>query len=215
MYSTQHHIWPPICYGWSENFSSEISGKLQKIATSNVIFSQTADCIAAKSCMTIKKIKPNVIFQKLCSFYQHFKPNTLIHWRSLTLLLPGAFMFHKYILFDFTIKLCVIDGCLCILVVNCFFGNVDLSLLTLVPYYIDPWPRLCCVTVDLHQACIPIFVSNISFMHFHGSLIIFLPLSTTLTGQEFFLYHFASQLKLLPHFIVSLPVIRQVYGFRV
>ena len=51
--ATQRHIRPSICYGVSDNFSSGISGKLRKIATSNVIFSRTADRIAAKFCMTI------------------------------------------------------------------------------------------------------------------------------------------------------------------
>ena len=57
--STQRHI----CQSGSDNFSSGISGKLPKIATSNVIFLRTADPIAVKFCMTIKKIKPNDIFQ--------------------------------------------------------------------------------------------------------------------------------------------------------
>ena len=60
---TQHHIRPPICYSGSDNFSSGISGKLPKIATSNVIFSKKADRIATKFCMTIKEIKPNDIFK--------------------------------------------------------------------------------------------------------------------------------------------------------
>ena len=34
------------------------------MATLNVIFSITADCIAAKFCMTIKKIKPNDTYFK-------------------------------------------------------------------------------------------------------------------------------------------------------
>ena len=59
----QLHIRPSMCYGGSDNFSSWISGKLPKIATSNAIFSRTADRIAAKFCMTIKKIKSNDIFQ--------------------------------------------------------------------------------------------------------------------------------------------------------
>ena len=41
--SSQRHIRPPICYGGSDNFSSGISGKLPKIATSNAIFSRTAN----------------------------------------------------------------------------------------------------------------------------------------------------------------------------
>ena len=61
--ATQRHTRPSICYGGCDNFSSEISGKLPKIATSNIIFSRTADRTAAKLCMTIKKIKPNDIFQ--------------------------------------------------------------------------------------------------------------------------------------------------------
>ena len=60
---SQRHIRPSVCYGGSDNFSSGISGKLPKIATSNTIFSRTADPIAAKFCMTIKKIKSNNIFQ--------------------------------------------------------------------------------------------------------------------------------------------------------
>ena len=51
--SSHRHIRPPICYGGSDNFSSGISGKLPKIATSNVIFTRTADRIAAKFYMTI------------------------------------------------------------------------------------------------------------------------------------------------------------------
>ena len=49
----QRHIWPSIAQDGSDNFSSGISGKLPKIATSNVIFSRTADRIAVKFCMTI------------------------------------------------------------------------------------------------------------------------------------------------------------------
>ena len=60
---TQRHIRPFICYGGSDNSSSGISGKLPKIATSNVIFSRTADRIAAKFWMTIKKIKRKNTFQ--------------------------------------------------------------------------------------------------------------------------------------------------------
>ena len=59
----QCHIRISIAQKGSNNFSSGISGKLPKIATSNVIFSKTADCIAAKFCMAIKKIQPNDIFQ--------------------------------------------------------------------------------------------------------------------------------------------------------
>ena len=51
--SSQRHIRPSICYGGSDNFSLGISGKLPKIATSNAIFSTTADRIAAKFCMTL------------------------------------------------------------------------------------------------------------------------------------------------------------------
>ena len=60
--STQRHIWLSICHGRSDNFRSGLSRKLPKIANSNVIFSRTADLIAAKFCKTIK-IKPNNIFQ--------------------------------------------------------------------------------------------------------------------------------------------------------
>ena len=42
---------------------NSVSGQLSKIATLNIIFSRTADCIATKFCMTIKKFKPNAIFQ--------------------------------------------------------------------------------------------------------------------------------------------------------
>ena len=56
-------IRPSITQNGSDNFSSGISGNLQKIATSNIIFSRTADRIAVKFCMTIRKIKPNDIFQ--------------------------------------------------------------------------------------------------------------------------------------------------------
>ena len=51
--ASQRHIRPSICYGESDNFSSGLSGKLPKIATSNAIFSRTAGRIAAKFCMTI------------------------------------------------------------------------------------------------------------------------------------------------------------------
>ena len=50
--ASQRHIRPSKCYSGSDNFSSGI-GKLPKIATSNAIFSRTADRIAAKLCMTI------------------------------------------------------------------------------------------------------------------------------------------------------------------
>ena len=50
---SQCHIRPSICYGGSDNFGSGISGKLPEIATSNAIFSRTADGTAAKFCMTI------------------------------------------------------------------------------------------------------------------------------------------------------------------
>ena len=66
--STQRHIWSSICYDGSDNFGSGISGKLPKIATSNVIFSRTADLITAKFCMTLKKIKPSNIFQSCVHF---------------------------------------------------------------------------------------------------------------------------------------------------
>ena len=49
----QRHIRPSLSQNGSDNFSSGISGKLPKIATSNVIFSRTADRIAAKFCITI------------------------------------------------------------------------------------------------------------------------------------------------------------------
>ena len=61
--ATKRHIRPPIYYSGSDNFSSGISGKLPKIATLKVIFSKTADRIAVKFCMTIKKINPNNTFQ--------------------------------------------------------------------------------------------------------------------------------------------------------
>ena len=59
----QRHIRPSITQTGSDNFSSGISGNLPQIATSNVIFSNTADYIAGKFCITIKKIKPHDIFQ--------------------------------------------------------------------------------------------------------------------------------------------------------
>ena len=49
----QRRIRSAICSGGSDNFSSGISWKLPKIATSNVIFSRTFDRIATKFCMTI------------------------------------------------------------------------------------------------------------------------------------------------------------------
>ena len=61
--ASQRHIRSSICYGGSDDFGSGISGKLPIIATSNAIFSGTADRIAAKLCMTIKKITSNDIFQ--------------------------------------------------------------------------------------------------------------------------------------------------------
>ena len=51
--ATQRPVRPAICSGGSDNFCSGISGKLPKKATSNVIFSRTADRIAAKFCITI------------------------------------------------------------------------------------------------------------------------------------------------------------------
>ena len=51
--ASQRHIRPSICYGGNDNFSSGISGKLPKIATSNAIFSKTADRIASKFYMTV------------------------------------------------------------------------------------------------------------------------------------------------------------------
>ena len=64
----QRHILPSITQNGSDNFSSGISGKPLTIANSNVTFSRTADRIAAKFCMIIKKIKPNDIFQN-CFHY--------------------------------------------------------------------------------------------------------------------------------------------------
>ena len=63
MYSLATSHPASISQDGSDNFRSGISRKLPKIATSKVIFSQTADRIAVKFCMTIKKIKPNNIFQ--------------------------------------------------------------------------------------------------------------------------------------------------------
>ena len=82
--ASQRHIRSSICYGGSDNFGSGISEKLPKITTSNAIFSRTADRIAAKFCMTIKKITSSDIFQNwvhycfflllfLCSLLWHFK----------------------------------------------------------------------------------------------------------------------------------------------
>ena len=51
--ASQRHSRSSICYGGSDNFSSGIYGNLPKIATSNAIFSRTADRIAAKFSMTI------------------------------------------------------------------------------------------------------------------------------------------------------------------
>ena len=86
--ASQRHIRSSIPQGGSDNFRSGISGKLPKIATSNVIFSRTADRIAAKFCMTIKKIKPNDIFQNcvhscstlngsVCIVFTRFNNNVL------------------------------------------------------------------------------------------------------------------------------------------
>ena len=57
----QRHTRPSITHNESDNFSSETSGNLPKIATSKVILSRTADRIAVKFCMTIQKIKANDI----------------------------------------------------------------------------------------------------------------------------------------------------------
>ena len=51
--ASRRHIRSSIPQEGSDNFRSGISWKLPKIATSNVIFLRTADCIAAKFCMTI------------------------------------------------------------------------------------------------------------------------------------------------------------------
>ena len=77
----QRHIPPSITQNRSDNFSncSGISGKLPKIATSNVIFSRTADRIAAKFCLTIKKIKPIDIFQNCV-----LSSSTLIYFFDFT-----------------------------------------------------------------------------------------------------------------------------------
>ena len=45
--------WPSITQDGSDNFRSGVSGKLPKIATSNVIISRSADRIAAKFRMKI------------------------------------------------------------------------------------------------------------------------------------------------------------------
>ena len=58
----------------------------QKIATSNVIFSRTADRIAAKFCMTIMKITPNDILQNCvhsCSTFIDFHWNTCILYHDI------------------------------------------------------------------------------------------------------------------------------------
>ena len=59
--STQRHIWWPICYGGY--FSKGISGKLPKNSNFKCHFLTMADRIDSNFCMTIKKIKPNDIFQ--------------------------------------------------------------------------------------------------------------------------------------------------------
>ena len=93
--ATQRHIRPAICSGGSDNFSSGISGKFPKIATSDVIFSITADRIAAKFYMTIKKIKPNDIFHNCvhsCSslivinqlMVRMKRPHTIVKYRYCT-----------------------------------------------------------------------------------------------------------------------------------
>ena len=81
----QRHIRPSITQNGSDNINSGISENLPKIATSNVIFSRTADRIAAKVCMTIQKIKPNDIFQN-CS---HFT-STLNVWNRNIFKVSGA-----------------------------------------------------------------------------------------------------------------------------
>ena len=61
--ASKRHIRPVICSGGSDNFSSGISGKIPKKQHQTSFFLRTADRIAAKFCTTIKKIKPNDIFQ--------------------------------------------------------------------------------------------------------------------------------------------------------
>ena len=52
--SSQRHIRPYICYGGSDNFSSGISGKLPKKATSNAIFLRTTDSIGTPQLFDIQ-----------------------------------------------------------------------------------------------------------------------------------------------------------------
>ena len=66
--STQRHIRLPICYGGSDQFSSGISRKLPKIATSNIIFSRTADRISTKFARQFRRSSP-MTYLKLCLFY--------------------------------------------------------------------------------------------------------------------------------------------------
>ena len=75
--ASQRHIRPSICYSGSDNFSLGISGKLPKIATSNAIFSRTADRIDAKFCMT--KIKSNDIFQNCVHSCSTLKITIILH----------------------------------------------------------------------------------------------------------------------------------------
>ena len=60
----QRHIWPAICSSGSDNFCSGISGKLPKIATSNVIFLEISWSYRRKILHdNLEDIKPNDIFQ--------------------------------------------------------------------------------------------------------------------------------------------------------
>ena len=67
--ASQRHIRPSITQDGSDNFSSGISGKLPKIATSNVIFSRTADRIAAKFLHDNLEDQAQWHISKLCSFF--------------------------------------------------------------------------------------------------------------------------------------------------
>ena len=63
--STRCHIRLPIYLGGRDNFSSGISWKLQKIANLNVIFSRTANRIAAKFVWQFRRSSPMTYFKTL------------------------------------------------------------------------------------------------------------------------------------------------------
>ena len=85
---TQRHILPAICSGRSDNFSSGISGKLQKIANFKTFFLRMADRIAMKFLHdNLKEDQAQWHISKLCSFY--YTCSTLKH-------MVVIFIFHHF-----------------------------------------------------------------------------------------------------------------------